>query len=178
MLILEKAESARQRGAAFLAEIVGIGQSCCINPQFESLEPEAKGLSLAIEKALQSAGITADQLDLIIPHGTAIPADDRAEARALHNALGSAASDIPVWPIKGLLGNTGAAAGTLDLMAAVLAMQHGTIPAAANFRQAAEGCDLNIVTQALERPIRYALCCSYTYGGQTAAVVLKNGGDQ
>ena len=173
VLVLEKADLAQQRGARIYAEIAGIGQSSCINKDFSRLEPEAKGITIAVEKALQAAGITADHLDLIIPHGTGVPADDLAEAKAIQKALGNAASDIPVWCTKGLLSNTGAAAGALDLIAASLAMQNNTIPASGNVSQVAEGCDLNIVTETQERSIRYALCCSYTYGGQTAAVVLK-----
>jgi 3-oxoacyl-[acyl-carrier-protein] synthase II len=72
-----------------------------------------------------------------------------------------------------MLSNTGAACGGLDVVAAVLAMRDGIIPAAKNCVKKAAGCNLNIVTTAQKANIRYALCCGYTYGGQTAAVILK-----
>ncbi|MBN2180735.1 MAG: hypothetical protein JW715_02385, partial [Sedimentisphaerales bacterium] len=114
-----------------------------------------------------------EQLDLIIPHGTGIPTDDLGEAKAIENALGKAITKIPVWPTKSMLSNTGAAGGVLDVIAALCAMKEGKIPAAVNFERKAEGCKLNIAGQIIEKDIQYALCCSYTYGGQTAAVVLK-----
>jgi 3-oxoacyl-[acyl-carrier-protein] synthase II len=72
-----------------------------------------------------------------------------------------------------MLSNTGAGAGALDIIAAVCAMNEGKIPAAKNCDKKAAGCNLNIATRPMEKEINYALCCSYTYGGQTAAVVLK-----
>jgi len=110
---------------------------------------------------------------LIIPHGTGIPADDLVEARGIETVLGKAYKEIPLWPTKSMLSNTGAAAGALDVIAAVYAMKNGVIPAAQNLKKMAVGCNLNIVTQTLKKDIKNVLCCSYTYGGLTAAVVLK-----
>ena len=72
-----------------------------------------------------------------------------------------------------MLSNTGAASGAIDLVAAVCAMTEGKIPPAKNCDRKADGCNLNIVKEPKQAKIRYALCCSYTYGGQTAALVLK-----
>lgn len=173
VVILEDREHAESRGARIYAEVVGLGQSNDINPQYERLEPDGKGIQIAIEKALAEARVEPDELDLIVPHGTGIPADDLAEARAIHAALGKAAAKIPVWPIKSMLSNTGAAAGAVDVAAAACAIRDGKIPAAKNCDRIAEGCNLNITTEPREAEIRYVLSCSYTYGGQTAAVVLK-----
>jgi len=174
MLVLESLENAQNRGAKIYAEVVGIGQSNNINPAYEHLEPDGNGIRIAIEKAMADAQIEPKDLDLIIPHGTGIASDDRAEAKAIQAALGKAASKIPVWPTKSMLSNTGAAAGALDVIAAVCAMKAGRIPAAKNCDRKADGCNLNIVKQPQQAKIRYALCCSYTYGGQTAAVILRN----
>ena len=173
IITLESLENARNRDAKIYAEIVGAGQSNNINPAYEHLEPDGYGLQIAIEKAMADAQIKPDELDLIIPHGTAIPADDRAEAKAIESALGRAAMNVAVWPTKSMLSNTGAAAGALDVIAAACAISKGTIPSAKNCDRKADGCNLNIVNQQRQSQIRYALCCSYTYGGQTAAVVLK-----
>jgi len=110
---------------------------------------------------------------LIIPHGTAIPEDDLAEAKAIEKVLGDAAKTIPVWPTKSMLSNTGAAAGALDTIAAAFAITEGIIPAAKNCGKKAASCNLDVVTEPIEKEIKYALCCSYTYGGQTAAVILR-----
>jgi 3-oxoacyl-[acyl-carrier-protein] synthase II len=173
MVILENIENAKKRGAKIYAELAGFGQSNSINPAYENIEPSGRGLQIAIEKALVAAKIRPEQLDLIIPHGTGIPGDDRSEANAIQSALGSCAANIPVWPVKSMLSNTGAAGGALDVIAAVCAMNNSIIPAAKNCDKKADGCNLNIVSRPVEKDIKYALCCSYTYGGQTAAVVLK-----
>lgn len=174
IVVLENMENARRRGAEIYAEIAGIGQSNSINQKYESLEPDGYGLRIAIEKAIENAQIEPKDLDLIIPHGTAIASDDLAEARAIESVLGKAVAEVPVWPTKSMLSNTGAAAGALDIIAAVCAMKAGKIPAAKNCEKQAKNCNLNIVKEPEKKKISYALCCSYTYGGQTAAVVLKN----
>ena len=174
IVVLENAEYAARRGAKIYAEIAGCGQSNNINPAYEHLEPDGKGIQIAIEKAMSQANISAEDLDLIIPHGTAIAADDSAEATAIEAALGKAAEKIPVFPTKSMLSNTGAAAGALDIVAAICAMKDGKIPAAKNCDKKAKYCNLNILQKPIEKNIRYVLCCSYTYGGQTAAIVLKN----
>jgi len=173
VVVLESLENAQGRDARIYAEIAGTGQSNNINAQYEFMAPDGKGIQIAIEKALADANIAPTDIDLVIPHGTGIPADDLAEAKALEAALGSAVKDIPVWPTKSMLSNTGAASGAVDVIAAALAINNSTIPAARNCDKTADGCNLNIVKEPMQKNIRYALCCSYTHGGQTAAVVLK-----
>ena len=174
VVILESLENAERRGAKIYAEVVGIGHSNSINPTYEHLEPDGKGIEIAIKNSIADAQIEPGDLDLIIPHGTGIPADDLAEAKAIQSALGEAAANTPVWPTKSMLSNTGAACGAIDVIAAVCAITDGRIPAAKNCDKKAEGCNLNIVNQQQEKEIRYVLSCSYTYGGQTAGLVLKN----
>jgi 3-oxoacyl-[acyl-carrier-protein] synthase II len=174
MVVLENLENARRRGAKIYAEVVGVGHSNNINSAYECLEPDGYGLQIAIEKAMADAQIQPEDLDLIIPHGTGIAADDLAEAKAIEATLGEAATKTAVWPTKSMLSNTGAAGGALDVIAAVSAMTDGKIPAAKNCDRKPDGCNLNIVKEPEQKKIRYTLCCSYTYGGQTAAIVLKN----
>lgn len=173
VVILENPASAKKRGAKIYAEVVGSGQSSSTNQTYECLEPDGKAVQVAIEKAMAEAELGPEQLDLIIPHGTGMAQDDLAEARAIEAVLGSATANVPVWPTKSMLSNTGAAGGGLDVVAAVCAMMEGKIPAAKNCDTKAQGCQLNIVTEPVQRQIHYALCCSYTFGGQAAAVVLK-----
>ena len=164
---------ARRRDATIWAEVVGLGQSQNINAVYDRVEPDGKGLQIAIEKAIADADIHPGDLDLIIPHGTGIPSDDRAEARAIEAALGPASRDVGVWPTKSMLSTTGAASGALDLIAAIRAMSDGVVPAAQNFDTPADGCHLSISKEQRRRAVKYALCCSYTHGGQTAAVVIR-----
>jgi len=173
VVILENLENAQSRGAKIYAEVVGVGHSNSINPAYEHLEPAGRGIDIAIKKAIADAQIEPGDLDLLIPHGTGIANDDLAEAKAIRLALGEAAEEIPVWPTKSMLSNTGAACGAVDVIAAVCAITDGKIPAAKNCDKKAEGCNLNISNQPREKCIRYALSCSYTYGGQTAALILK-----
>lgn len=175
MLVLEEKQFAEKRGAKILAELAGFGESNNISNAFNKLEPGAKGTQIAIEMAMEDAGITAGDIDLIIPHGTGIPDDDLAEATAIINALGAeAAANAIVLPTKSMLSNTSAAAGALDVITAIMVMQTSTVPAAKNCENKAAGCDLNISQSKQQKQIHYALCTSYTYGGQTAAVILKN----
>ncbi|MFC1676122.1 beta-ketoacyl-[acyl-carrier-protein] synthase family protein [Planctomycetota bacterium] len=174
ILVIENPKMAKDRDAKIYAEIIGFGQSTNINPAYEHADRDGKGIEIAIQKALAQAGIKPEDIDLVIPHGTGIPQDDLAEATAIQATLGC---EVPVWPTKSMLSNTGAAGGTLDIIAAVSAMTDSIIPAAKNCDKKAEGCNLNIITQSQKANIKYALCCSYTYGGQTAAIVLKKAGD-
>jgi len=173
VVILEELQHAEKRNAKIYAEVVGLGQSNSINPAYEHLEPDGTGIRIAIEKAMAEAQIQPDDLDMIIPHGTGIPADDMAEANAIQAILGDAAAKIPVWPTKSMLSNTGAASGAVDVIAALCAMRDGKIPAANNCDKKAAGCNLNIANQPQEKNIRCALSCGYSYGGQTTAVILK-----
>jgi len=173
IVILENLETAQKRGAKIYAEYAGVGQSASINHPYEHIEPDGKGITIAIENAMAQAGITPKDIDLIIPHGTGIPQDDVAEAKGIEAAMGNEIKRIPVWPTKSMLSNTGAGSGGLDVVAALCAMRDGLIPAAKNCVKKAAGCNLNIATTAQKTKIRYALCCGYTYGGQTAAVVLR-----
>jgi len=174
ILVLESLANAQKRNAKIYGELVGMGHSQSLNTRYEHLESDGKAIQIAIEQAMVQAGITAAQLDLILPHGTGIPADDAAEACGIINALGKAGSQIPVLPTKSMLSNTSAASGALDTIVALCAMANGKIPAAKNCDKKAASCDLNIVSTMQQRTIRYALCCGYTYGGQTAAVVIRN----
>lgn len=173
IVVLERLEHAKARDAKILAEVLGIGHSHSINSAYERMEPDGKGIRMAVEKAMADAEIRPEDLDLVIPHGTGVPHDDRAEAQALAAALGPAGATVPVWPTKSMLSTTGAAGGALDVIAAVRVILEGVIPPSRNFDRPADGCRLNVMTRCREGTVRHALCCSYTYGGQTAALVLR-----
>jgi len=174
VIVLESLNNARKRDAKIYAEVVGIGQSNSVSAVYEQLERDGNGIQIAIKQAMAEAEIKPDDLDLIIPHGTGIPADDLAEARAIQAVLGDAAAKVPVLPTKSMLSNTGAASGALDTIVAVFAMANSVTPAGKNCDTKADGCGLNIVMEPQHANLCHVLCCSYTFGGQTAAVVLKS----
>ena len=173
VLVLEELEFAKARNATISAEIVGAASSNSLNTDYTHLEPDGMGLQIAIRKALDEADIQPDQIDLIIPAGTGIAADDKAEAAALKAVFGSSLQSIHVWPIKSMVSHTGAAAGALDVIAATKAIAHQKIGPAKNIASTAPGCELNIATEPVDKEINYALCCGYSFGGQTAALVMK-----
>ncbi|MCE5184741.1 MAG: beta-ketoacyl-[acyl-carrier-protein] synthase family protein [Planctomycetaceae bacterium] len=173
VIVLEELAFAKSRNAVILAELAGGGSSSSLHADGRHLEPDGKGLETAIRSALESAGVRPQQIDLIIPAGTGIPQDDRAEATALKAVFGSALSKIVVWPIKSMISHTGAAAGALDLIAAARAIHNAQIGPSRNFNKPANGCELNISSSPLKKPFHCALCCGYTFGGQTAALVIK-----
>jgi 3-oxoacyl-[acyl-carrier-protein] synthase II len=172
IIVMENLEYAKKRNAKIYAELVSSGESISINPNYEHIEPDGRGLTIAIEKALSEANITPADIDLIIPHGTGIQQDDIAEAKGIEAAMGRETGRITVWPIKSMVSNTGAAGGAIDLIAGIFAMRDGFIPPAKNLNKKVNGCNLNIST-GRKTEIRCILCCGYTYGGQTAAIVIK-----
>ena len=173
VVVLEELEFAKARNATIAAEIVGSASSNSLNTDFAHLEKDGKGLQIAIRKALEEANIQPDQIDLIVPTGTGIIADDKAEAVALKAVFSSSLESISVWPIKSMVSHTGAAAGAIDVISAIEAIVHQKIGPAKNFTSAATGCELNITTEAVDKEINYALCFGYSFGGQTAALVIK-----
>lgn len=172
-VILEELEFAKSRNAPVLAEILGTASSNNLSPDLVHLEKDGTGLSIAIKAALREAGIEPEKIDLILPAGTGIPQDDLCEATALKTVFGDALASIPVWPIKAMVSHTGAAAGAIDVIAATLAVKNSKIGPSRYFSSPAAGCELKIENTAISTDIRYALCCGYSFGGQTAAIVIK-----
>lgn len=173
MVILEELDFAKSRNAPILAEIVGTASSNNLSPDLVHLEKDGTGLSIAIKAALREASIEPEKIDLIIPCGTGIPQDDLCEATALKTVFENALASIPVWPLKAMISHTGAAAGAIDVIAATLAIKNSTIGPNRYFSSPAIGCELKIENNAISTDIRYALCCGYSFGGQTAAIILK-----
>lgn len=180
VVVLEELETAKKRGATILAEVIGSTSSHSLNHGYVHLEPDGKGLAIAICGALNEAGISPEKIDLIVPTGSGIPDDDKAELAGLKAVFGERLKDVSIWPIKSMVSHTGAASGAIDVVAAALAVRHQKIGTAKNFTAAVDGNELNVSAEPREKEIKYALCCGYSFGGQTAAIVLKKyeGGEQ
>jgi 3-oxoacyl-[acyl-carrier-protein] synthase II len=172
LLILEEMEHARQRGAKIYAEVVGFGAAC--DPQgMDVTQPNAGGLDLAVTKALADAGITPDQVDMIVAHGTGVPGEDRCESLAWQQAMGQALADIPAVAVTGATGSLYAGAGGIELATAALAIREQKVPPTVNFTAPAEGCGLLLSSEARSKDIEYVVTAAFSVGGQSGACVLK-----
>lgn len=164
VLIVEELEHAQRRGAAIVGEIVGFGAA------FDR-GVTGRGLARAMHAALAQAGIRPDAIDHVNAHGLGSRRFDAAEASAIAEVFG--ANGVPVWAIKGNLGNLAAGAGITELAASVLAMKHGTVPATRNHEEPSSDCPVAVTRapRAVARP--YFLKLGFTDMGQCAAVVVR-----
>jgi 3-oxoacyl-[acyl-carrier-protein] synthase II len=172
MLILEELDHATNRNATMYAEIVGFGSAC--DPEaIDVTAPTVGNVDLAIQNALTSAGITPEQVGLIVPHGTGVAAEDDLEQQAWKNVFGDRLAEIPAFTVTGAIGSLFAGAGGAQLVATAKALAEQKVPASVNFSTAAEGCELNLASSTRDAEFEYAVSVSFTVGGQSAAVVLK-----
>lgn len=171
LLILEEYDRAKSRGAKMYAELVGFAAS---QDSYKVTQPDPSGRSYAnaIVNALADAGLTAADMDLLVPNGLGIASHDRAELAGLQTALGSAAARVPVSPIKGQTGSLAAGSG-VEAATAVLALHHGKIPPAINTRKPLDGVKLNVSPQTRDAKIDVAVTSVYSLGGQNAALVFR-----
>lgn len=174
ILVLEEKERALSRGAPIYGEITGFGASNNFSSDMIEPEPQGKGITIAITKALGQAGLGPEEVDLLIPHGLAVAGQDRAEAEGIRGAFGAYSSKLPVFATKSSIGNCGAGASAIDLATAILALNKNMIPATVNCPNPLEEYGLNVVnTKGMEKELRKVMSCCYTFGGQTAAMVIS-----
>ena len=173
VLALETYESAKKRGAKIYGEIVGYGASCDAY-HITAPDPESKGAILAMENALADAQVAKEQISYINAHGTSTPAGDIAEINAVKNVFGSGACDLNISSTKSAMGHLLGAAGAVESIICLLAMQNGVVPATLNLENPDEGCDLNLTPQVpQERNLEYVMNNSFGFGGTNACLVLK-----
>src|SRR5256714_8645153 len=169
VLAMENLEFARRRGAPVLAEIIGYGISTD-NFHITQPEPSGSGPRQAMQPALESAHISAADVDYINAHGTATPFNDAAEGRAISTLL----NGVPVSSTKSMMGHSLGAAGAIEAVVCLLALQHQFLPPNINFRAADDDLDLNIVANE-SRPavLRTVLSNSFGFGGTNASILMR-----
>ena len=174
IITLEAHETATARGAKIYAELVGYGGSHTIYPQGHGLEPdpEGKGIAAAVRAALRNAKLSPDDIDLIIPTGSAIPAYDRSEAAALKSVFGDRLGQIPLWSSKPYVGNCGAGAGGVDTALASMMLTEQTLPARINCNSPIEGLAA-ASAPSHAAALNHVLVLTTSLGGQNAALILK-----
>ncbi len=171
MLVLEDFDHARERGAEILAEFAGAGMSADAG---DIVLPSDVGAARAIGAALKDAQLEPADVDYINAHGTATPANDPTETRAIHAALGEHARHVAVSSTKSVHGHALGAAGALEVVAALGALRESVVPPTANFLDPDPECDLDYVPNtAREMPVRAVLSNAFAFGGLNAVVALK-----
>ena len=171
MLVLETLEHARARGAKIYAELAGFGMSADAH---HLTNPLPEGAARAMNDALDDAGLSREQINYVNAHGTGTAANDSTETRALHQVFGSHADRLAVSSTKSMHGHTLGAAGALEAVATVLAMQGNFIPPTANFLERDPACDLDVVpNEARAAKIEAALSNSFAFGGLNAVLAFR-----
>ncbi len=171
MVVLESLDHARRRGAKIHALISGVGMSADAG---HITDPSVDGAARAMTAALNDAGCAPDQIDYINAHGTGTLHNDITETQAIHQVFGDHAKRLKVSSTKSMHGHALGAAGALELIATVRALQSGILPPTANFTNPGEGCDLDYIpNQAIEVPCQRALSNSFAFGGLNAVLVVE-----
>jgi len=155
------------------AEIIGYASTCDAF-RLTDEPPDARGSIVAMDSALESAGIRADEVNYINAHGTGTLMNDRTETLAIKTVFGDAARMIPVSSTKSMIGHLVAAAGAVELAACVLALRHQVIPPTINYEEPDPDCDLDYVpNRAREANLNVILSNSFGFGGQNACLILR-----
>ena len=168
VLALENLASAQQRGAPVLAEIIGYGIS---TDNFHITQPDPTGIGAqqAMQQALQSAHVSAAAVDYINAHGTATLFNDAAEGKAISALF----NGVPVSSTKGMMGHSLGAAGAIEAVICLLALQHQFLPPNINFGALDDHLDLNIVANnARPALLRTTLSNSFGFGGTNASILM------
>jgi len=169
VLALENFNAARARGTTVLAEITGYGIS---TDNFHLTQPDPSGIGprRAMERTLQSAHTSADAVDYINAHGTATPFNDTAEGKAISELF----DRVPVSSTKGMMGHSLGAAGAVEAVICLLALQHQFLPPNINFRAPDEDIHLNIVAnKAQPALVSTVLSNSFGFGGTNASILMR-----
>jgi 3-oxoacyl-[acyl-carrier-protein] synthase II len=178
VMVLERAELARSRGALVLGTIRGYGASSDAH-HLTAPRDDGAGQAAAMTAALVDAGIGAEQLDYVNAHGTSTPLNDRAETHAIKLALGEHARRIPVSSTKSAIGHLLGAAGAVEAVATLLALRERVAPPTLGLSEPDEGLDLDYVPGAArpleldgERPA-LGMSNSFGFGGHNAVLCLE-----
>ncbi len=175
IVVVEELEHAKSRGATIYAEIKGYGMS---GDAYHITAPskDGDGGYRAMEAALNSAGLATLDIDYINAHGTSTPLGDEIELAAVKRLFGDHAYKLSMSSTKSAIGHLLGAAGSVEAIYSVLAMNHGVVPPTINLDEPSPSCDLDLVpNQPKEREVRAILSNSFGFGGTNAALVLTPG---
>ncbi|WP_437272102.1 beta-ketoacyl-[acyl-carrier-protein] synthase family protein [Staphylococcus succinus] len=173
VLILESLDHALERDANIYAEIIGTGSSSD-SYHLVSPEPKGEGAALAMRKSLDSAGISAQQVDIVSAHATSTPAGDVAEAQAIKTIFDQVKPNIPVTANKSMTGHMLGASGAIEAIALVLSLKKGVILPTINLETIDSECDLNIISKLHKvNDLNIGLSNSFGFGGHNSSLIIK-----
>jgi 3-oxoacyl-[acyl-carrier-protein] synthase II len=173
ILVVESAEHALDRGATILAEVTGASLTADAF-HISAPEPTGRGAARAMTRAMDDAGVTPDQVDYIVAHGTSTPLNDVTETRAIKAAFGEQAYAIPISSPKSMIGHLLGAAGSAAAIAAVGAIRDGCVPPTINLDEPDPECDLDYVPNTRrELEVRTAMVNGFGFGGQNAVAIFE-----
>lgn len=173
ILVLEEYEHAKARGAKIYCELAGYGRS---GDAYHMTQPAegGDGARRCMLNALRDAGINPDEVDYINAHGTSTEYNDYFETVAIKRALGEAAYRVPVSSTKSMTGHQLGAAGAVEAIVALLAMQHGVIPPTINYEHPDPRCDLDYVpNEKRAAEVNVAMSNSFGFGGHNAVLIFR-----
>jgi len=173
VLILEEREQALKRGAKIYAEVIGYGANGDAY-HMTAPAPEGEGAARCMRLALKDAGIAPSEVDYINAHGTSTEYNDANETIAIKTVFGEQAAKLPVSSTKSMTGHLLGAAGAVEGVYCVLALQQGMLPPTINYENPDPACDLDYVpNQARKADIKVALSNSFGFGGTNASVIFR-----
>ena len=174
-LILEEYEHAKARGATIYGEVIGGGMSADAY-HITAPHPEGAGITKVMQYALEDAGLKPSDIDYINTHGTSTPLGDLGEIKAIQKVFGDHASKINISSTKSMTGHLLGAAGAIEVIACLLAINESIIPPTINHFTDDEGLDssLNLTfNKAQKRNVNYALSNTFGFGGHNASIIIK-----
>lgn len=173
VLVLEEYEHAKARNANILAELVGYAATCDASHMTAPLE-DGRGAADCMRLALSDADIKPCDIDYINAHGTSTPMNDRCETAAVRSAFGEAANSLCVSSTKSMTGHLLGAAGAIEAVLCVKALQDGIVPPTINYKEKDDNCDLDIVpNKARVQQLNYAMSNSLGFGGHNASLIFR-----
>ncbi|WP_312433629.1 beta-ketoacyl-ACP synthase II [Lacrimispora sp.] len=171
ILFLEELEHAQNRGAKILGEIVGYGST---TDAYHITTPDYHGAERAMELALQMANVSPSQVDYINAHATGTKEGDKSESKAIKAVFKENASKLKISATKSMTGHLFGAAGGIEAIITLKALEHGVIPPTINLTNADEECDLDYVPNvAIKHTIHFALSNGFGFGGHNASLIFK-----
>lgn len=173
ILVLEELEHAKKRNAKIYAEVIGYGATSDAY-HITSPAPEGEGGARAMKRAIEDAKILPEQIDYINAHGTSTHLNDSLETMAIKTALGKAAQKVMVSSTKGNTGHLLGAAGGVEAVICIKAMEEQIVPPTINYKEKDEECDLDIVpNEPRKGKIEIVMSNSLGFGGQNASIIFK-----
>src|SRR6266567_9194849 len=172
-LVLESLDHAKARGAKILGVIEGCGEMADSFHRTRS-SPDGKPIIGCIRNAIADAGLTADDIDYINPHGTGTPENDKMECLAVSSVFGERARSVPMSSNKSMVGHTLSAAGAVEAVVSLLTLDHQRLPPTINYKVPDPAIPLDVVPNAArDGKVRHALSNSFGFGGQNVSLVMS-----